>query len=151
MPALCVTSLHVEYHVTSFSAFTMYVFTIIETLHRRRRHHHHHPPYPYICYHHIKLSLTRIKHTKTSYAYASPSYCTFADLDVSDQSAVIEFCLSNKVHLVVVGPEQPLADGIVDSLTRHGVKCFGPTKQAAELEVLLLRITEAFETFRADA
>jgi phosphoribosylamine--glycine ligase len=55
-------------------------------------------------------------------------------LDVVDHAAVIAFCKSNKVDLVVVGPEAPLAAGIVDDLAAAGVKAFGPTKAAAQLE-----------------
>src|SRR5271154_697513 len=55
-------------------------------------------------------------------------------LDVSDHAAVIEFCKRNAVELVVVGPETPLAAGIVDDLTAAGIKAFGPSKQAAQLE-----------------
>ncbi len=55
-------------------------------------------------------------------------------LDVADHAAVIAFCKSNKVDLVVVGPETPLAAGIVDDLEAAGVKAFGPSKLAAQLE-----------------
>ena len=55
-------------------------------------------------------------------------------LDVSDHAAVIAFCQRNAVDLVVVGPETPLAAGIVDDLTAHGIKAFGPSKLAARLE-----------------
>ncbi|MGY3440340.1 MULTISPECIES: phosphoribosylamine--glycine ligase [unclassified Bradyrhizobium] len=55
-------------------------------------------------------------------------------LDVADHAAVIEFCRRNAVDLVVVGPETPLAAGIVDDLTAEGIKAFGPSKQAAQLE-----------------
>jgi phosphoribosylamine---glycine ligase len=55
-------------------------------------------------------------------------------LDVSDHAAVIEFCKRNTVDLVVVGPETPLAAGIVDDLTASGIKAFGPSKQASRLE-----------------
>ena len=55
-------------------------------------------------------------------------------LDVADHAAVIAFCKANKVELVVVGPETPLAAGVVDDLTRAGIKAFGPGKQAAQLE-----------------
>src|ERR1700746_2768099 len=55
-------------------------------------------------------------------------------LDVADHAAVIEFCQRNAVDLVVVGPETPLAAGIVDDLASAGVKAFGPRKQAAQLE-----------------
>ena len=55
-------------------------------------------------------------------------------LDVADHSAVIEFCRRNAVDLVVVGPETPLAAGIVDDLAIAGIKAFGPGRQAAQLE-----------------
>jgi phosphoribosylamine--glycine ligase len=55
-------------------------------------------------------------------------------LDVADHAAVIAFCRANKVDLVVVGPETPLAAGIVDDLTDAGIKAFGPSKLAAQLE-----------------
>ncbi|MGN6410550.1 MAG: phosphoribosylamine--glycine ligase [Nitrobacter sp.] len=55
-------------------------------------------------------------------------------LDVADHAAVIAFCKANKVDLVVVGPEAPLAAGIVDDLAAAGIKAFGPSKAAAQLE-----------------
>lgn len=47
---------------------------------------------------------------------------------------VIDFCKNNDVGLVVVGPEDPLAAGIVDALTAAGIRAFGPTQDAAQLE-----------------
>jgi phosphoribosylamine---glycine ligase len=55
-------------------------------------------------------------------------------LDVADHAAVIAFCKANKVDFVVVGPEAPLAAGIVDDLAAAGIKAFGPGKAAARLE-----------------
>ena len=55
-------------------------------------------------------------------------------LDVADHAAVIAFCKANTVDLVMVGPEAPLAAGIVDDLTAAGIKAFGPTRAAAQLE-----------------
>jgi phosphoribosylamine--glycine ligase len=55
-------------------------------------------------------------------------------LDVADHAAVIAFCKANKVDLVVVGPEAPLAAGIVDDLASAGIKAFGPSKAASQLE-----------------
>src|SRR5690606_9709992 len=55
-------------------------------------------------------------------------------LDTTDHAAVIDFCRSHRIGLVVVGPEGPLVAGIVDSLTRAGIKAFGPGAQAARLE-----------------
>jgi phosphoribosylamine---glycine ligase len=55
-------------------------------------------------------------------------------LDVADHAAVIGFCKTNAVEFVVVGPETPLAAGIVDDLAAAGIKAFGPSKLAARLE-----------------
>src|SRR3974390_3413795 len=55
-------------------------------------------------------------------------------LEIADHAAVIDFCKRNAVELVVVGPETPLAAGIVDDLTAAGIKAFGPSKAAAQLE-----------------
>src|SRR6266478_2907445 len=55
-------------------------------------------------------------------------------LDIADHAAVIDFCKRNAVDLVVVGPETPLAAGIVDDLASAGIRAFGPSQQAAQLE-----------------
>ncbi|QWG12469.1 phosphoribosylamine--glycine ligase [Bradyrhizobium sediminis] len=55
-------------------------------------------------------------------------------VDVASHAAVIDFCRAHAVDLVVVGPETPLAAGIVDDLADAGIKAFGPGKQAAQLE-----------------
>jgi phosphoribosylamine--glycine ligase len=55
-------------------------------------------------------------------------------LDLADHPAVIAFCREKKVDLVVVGPEGPLCDGLVDDLEAAGIKAFGPSKDAARLE-----------------
>ena len=55
-------------------------------------------------------------------------------LDIADHAAVIAFCKEKAIGLVVVGPEAPLCAGIVDDLEAAGIKAFGPTKAAAQLE-----------------
>lgn len=55
-------------------------------------------------------------------------------LDVSDHDAVAQFVKDQDIGLVVVGPEQPLVDGLADSLKTHGIEVFGPSKAAAQLE-----------------
>jgi phosphoribosylamine--glycine ligase len=57
-----------------------------------------------------------------------------AALDLSDHAAVIAFAKANAVDFVVVGPEAPLVAGVVDDLETAGVKTFGPSKAAAQLE-----------------
>jgi phosphoribosylamine--glycine ligase len=55
-------------------------------------------------------------------------------LDASDPYPLINFARENDVRLTVVGPEAPLAAGIVDRFTDAGLRIFGPSKAAAELE-----------------
>jgi len=57
-----------------------------------------------------------------------------AALDLADHAAVIALAKTNKIDLVVVGPEVPLVAGIVDDLEAAGIKAFGPGKWAARLE-----------------
>jgi len=59
---------------------------------------------------------------------------TCVALDPADHPAVVAFCKSHAIDLVVVGPEAPLVAGIVDDLAAAGIKAFGPTKAAARLE-----------------
>ena len=46
----------------------------------------------------------------------------------------LNFAIQNNVDLVVVGPEEPLVNGIVDIFEEHGIKIFGPNKNSAMLE-----------------
>lgn len=55
-------------------------------------------------------------------------------LDVANHQAVIGFCRTMAIGFVVVGPEAPLVAGLVDDLTKAGIKAFGPTRAAAQLE-----------------
>ena len=60
--------------------------------------------------------------------------CELVALDLRDHAGVIGFCRANRIGLVVIGPEAPLCAGIVDDLTAAGIKAFGPSKAAAQLE-----------------
>jgi phosphoribosylamine--glycine ligase len=55
-------------------------------------------------------------------------------LDISDHSNIKDFCFQNKIELVVIGPEQPLVDGLADYLRLNGIKVFGPSAKAAKIE-----------------
>jgi phosphoribosylamine--glycine ligase len=55
-------------------------------------------------------------------------------IDGGDTEKLLEFAKQNKVGLVVVGPEDPLAAGVVDAFEAAGVKAFGPSAEAAKLE-----------------
>ncbi len=56
------------------------------------------------------------------------------NLQVSDFAGLTQFALDNAVDLVVIGPDNPLADGIVDYMEGKGLTVFGPDKEAAKLE-----------------
>jgi phosphoribosylamine--glycine ligase len=55
-------------------------------------------------------------------------------IDIEDFNRLHNFILSNKIDLVVVGPEKPLVNGIVDFLEEHNITVFGPNKSASQLE-----------------
>lgn len=57
-----------------------------------------------------------------------------SEVSISNHSILAQFCKDHQVGLVVVGPEVPLAAGVVDDLTAAGVPCFGPSAKAAQLE-----------------
>ncbi len=56
------------------------------------------------------------------------------DIGATDIAAMADFAEREKIDLVVVTPDDPLALGMVDELTRRGIRAFGPTKAAAEIE-----------------
>ncbi|WP_411879332.1 phosphoribosylamine--glycine ligase [Polaromonas sp. YR568] len=56
------------------------------------------------------------------------------NIAITDVKALREWAQAEKIALTVVGPEQPLAAGIVDEFRAHGLRVFGPTKAAAQLE-----------------
>jgi len=72
--------------------------------------------------------------------YAAPgnpgiaNYAELADVAVSDQRTVIDFCLRHSISFVVIGPEAPLVAGLADNLRTMGIAVFGPNKAAAQLE-----------------
>ena len=56
------------------------------------------------------------------------------ELNLNEFSSIEKFCLEEKVALVIIGPEQPLVDGLTDFLQSKNIKTFGPSKNAAQLE-----------------
>jgi len=57
-----------------------------------------------------------------------------SEIDITDHSAIIEFCETKKIDFVIIGPEAPLVAGIIDDLDTAGINAFGPTAGAAMLE-----------------
>jgi len=56
------------------------------------------------------------------------------NIDLKDFLKLKNFIIDNKIELIVVGPEKPLVDGIVDFLEKHKIKVFGPNKLCSKLE-----------------
>ncbi|MBX3643907.1 MAG: phosphoribosylamine--glycine ligase [Rubrivivax sp.] len=56
------------------------------------------------------------------------------NVDVADPAALADFAAAEKIGLTVVGPEGPLAAGVVDLFRQRGLRIFGPTRAAAQLE-----------------
>ena len=59
---------------------------------------------------------------------------TNVDINPMDFDALVDFAQSNNIAMTMVGPEQPLVNGIVDRFNAYGLACFGPSKAAAQLE-----------------
>ena len=56
------------------------------------------------------------------------------DIKIDDFASIKNFCLKSKIELLIVGPEQPLVDGIVDYFHDTNINVFGPNKLASKLE-----------------
>ncbi len=87
-----------------------------------------------------KLAQSRLLTETGDRLYAAPGNPGIAEhaelvvLDATDHGAVIAFCEGQRIGMVVVGPEAPLVDGLADSLRAAGIRVFGPSKAAAQLE-----------------
>ncbi len=55
-------------------------------------------------------------------------------IDANDFQAIEDFCIKENIGLVIIGPEQPLVNGLTDYLQSKGIKTFGPSQAAAQLE-----------------
>ena len=60
--------------------------------------------------------------------------CKNITITVDDIPALLKFAQTHLIDLTIVGPELPLTLGIVDEFTQHGLKCFGATQAASQLE-----------------
>ncbi len=90
--------------------------------------------------HAICLKLSESQHVNNIYCApgnggtASCPKVQNVDLKVDDFTGIAKFASDKAVELVVIGPDNPLADGIVDHLQAAGLRVFGPRKEAARLE-----------------
>ena len=83
-----------------------------------------------------KLSQSSLA-TKIYCAPGNPGIAALAecvDIRANDLPALVQFAIGQRIDLTVVGPEQPLTEGIVDLFAAQGLKIFGPSQAAAQLE-----------------
>ena len=74
---------------------------------------------------------------QTDHIYAipgNPGMGEMIDISVMDNAAILRFAREKDIGLVVVGPEVPLMNGLVDDLEKAGIRAFGPRANAAEIE-----------------
>ena len=55
-------------------------------------------------------------------------------INIDDFQAIESFCVQENIGLVIIGPEQPLVDGLTDYLQSKNIKTFGPSQAASQLE-----------------
>ncbi|MFB1083189.1 phosphoribosylamine--glycine ligase [Jeotgalibacillus sp. JSM ZJ347] len=78
--------------------------------------------------------------TSVSKVYCAPGNAGIAahaecvDIQETDQGELVTFAKENNIALTVIGPEQPLAEGLTDLFLAEGLKVFGPTKKASAIE-----------------
>jgi phosphoribosylamine--glycine ligase len=88
--------------------------------------------------HALALALSRDPHvTEVHVAPGNPGIAAVAmlhEVDPLDGSAVAALAVGLGVDLVVVGPEAPLVAGVADDVRAAGIACFGPSREAAQLE-----------------
>ena len=88
--------------------------------------------------HSICHSLNKSKKIKQIYCFpgnaGTAKLAKNVDISLENFEEIRDFIMLNKIGLIVVGPEKPLVDGIVDFLEKNNIKVFGPNKIASQLE-----------------
>ncbi len=88
--------------------------------------------------HAIALKINQSKKLKSLYCIpgnpGTNKFATNFNISLTDHLKISDFCNSKEVDLVVIGPEQPLVDGLSDYLRNEGFKVFGPSANAARIE-----------------
>ena len=95
--------------------------------------------------------LNRSKKIKKLYCFpgnaGTAKIAVNVEIDTNDFEGFKDYVLMNKIELVIVGPEKPLVDGLVDYLEKFKIKVFGPNKLASKLEgskIFTKRICEKY-------
>jgi len=90
--------------------------------------------------HALSWKLAQSKHVNTVFVSpgnpgtSSETKTVNIQIKATEIEQLIHFAKSESIDLVIIGPEDPLVSGIVDEFTKIGIKCFGPTAKAAQLE-----------------
>ncbi len=88
--------------------------------------------------HAIALKINQSKKLKSLFCIpgnpGTNKFATNFNISLTDHLKISDFCKSKEVDLVVIGPEQPLVDGLSDHLRNEGFKVFGPSAKAARIE-----------------
>ena len=88
--------------------------------------------------HALCFSLKKSNEIKQIYCFpgnaGTSSIAKNVNIDLSDFEKLKDFIIQNKIDFIIVGPEKPLVDGIVDYLQKFKIKVFGPNKIASQLE-----------------
>ena len=88
--------------------------------------------------HALCFSLKNSKKIEKIYCFpgnaGTNSLATNIDIDLKNFEKLKDFIIQNKIDFIIVGPEKPLVDGIVDYLEKFNIKVFGPNKIASQLE-----------------
>lgn len=85
--------------------------------------------------HALFWKLSESPQTERIYAIpGNPGIGEMTDIAVTDNAAILQFAKEKDIGLVVVGPEVPLMNGLVDDLEAAGIPAFGPRANAAEIE-----------------
>lgn len=78
------------------------------------------------------------KHTVSSEISLAPGNPGIAQefrcVDLQNREEILAWCLSEQPEIVLIGPEQPLAEGLADYLRSHQINCIGPSQAAARIE-----------------
>ena len=87
--------------------------------------------------HALCFSLKNSNNIKQIYCFpgnaGTNSIATNVNIDLNDFEKLKDFIIQNKIDFVIIGPEKPLVDGVVDYLEKFNINVFGPNKIASQL------------------
>ena len=88
--------------------------------------------------HAICAKILQSKKVKKVYCFpgnaGTNSIATNVEINLDEFDKIKDFVINKKINFLIVGPEKPLVDGIVDYFQKHNIKIFGPEKLASQLE-----------------